>query len=317
MLTRGQKIKMYADQKMHLINKENLKLLDKYKVDMAIRELSPLTQDRYINDLKGWFVYLLEHQDNRNVLDLVDDDITEYLYWCKKLGNNANRMKMRVSVVSAFYRFLRKKRYLTTNPTEFIEPPKRVIPVTVQTYLTSEQVALMREKLIESNQTQLRLYAMLSLSTMARLSAIASLKWSQIDMNACVIHDVREKEGKIVDIYFNDEVKQLLFILKSERTIRGLQDHGWLWYTGRCTETTHIHRNTLWDWCKQIGKMIGVETLHPHDFRHSGATLLRNAGMPLEDISVLLNHESTDTTQRFYVKHDTARINDMKSRFNY
>lgn len=317
MLTRGQKIKMHADQKLHLINKENLRLLEKYKVDMAIRELSPSTQERYIGDLKGWFVYVLEHQDNRNVLDLVDDDITEYLYWCKKLGNNANRMKLRVSVISAFYRFLRKKRFLTTNPTEFIEPPKRVIPVTVQTYLTSEQVALMREKLIESNQTQLRLYAMLSLSTMARLSAIASLKWSQIDMNGCVIRDVREKEGKIVDIYFNDEVKQLLFSLKSERTVKGMEDHGWLWYTGRCTETTHIHRNTLWDWCKQIGRMIGVETLHPHDFRHSGATLLRNAGMPLEDISVLLNHESTDTTQRFYVKHDTARINDMKSRLNY
>lgn len=317
MLTRGQKIKMHADQKLHLINKENLRLLEKYKVDMAIRELSPSTQERYIGDLKGWFVYVLEHQDNRTVLDLIDDDITEYLYWCKKLGNNANRMKLRVSVISAFYRFLRKKKFLTTNPTEFIEPPKRVVPVVVQTYLTSEQVALMREELIKSNETQLRLYAMLSLSTMARLSAIASLKWSQIDTNNCIIHDVREKEGKIVDIYFNDEVKQLLLILKSERTAKKQNDHGWLWYTGRCTETTHIHTSTLGEWCKRIGKMTGIETLHPHDFRHSGATLLRNAGMALEDISVLLNHESTDTTQRFYVKHDTARINDMKSRLNY
>lgn len=78
----------------------------------------------------------------------------------------------------------------------------------------------------------------------------------------------------------------------------------------------HISTGTLNAWCKKIGTMIGVPTLHPHDFRHSGATLLRNAGMALEDVSVLLNHESTDTTKRFYIKQDTARISSLKNRFN-
>lgn len=317
MVTKSQRIVTNSDSKMHLINAENVQLLERFKIDMAIRELAPLTQQRYISDLKGWFVFILEHQKNRSVIDMIDEDITEYLFWCKSQGNNANRMKFRISVVSTFYKFLRKKRLLTGNPTEFIEAPKRVVPITVQTYLTSEQVALMREKLVESRNTQLRLYATLSLSTMARVSAIASLRWNQIDLNNCVITGVPEKEGKIVDIYFNDEVKQLLLSLKSERLAKGRDDKGWLWYTGRCTEDTHIHKNTLWEWCKKIGKMIGVESLHPHDFRHSGATLLRNAGMTLEDISILLNHESTDTTQKFYVKSDKARINDIKSRLNY
>lgn len=176
MLTKSQRIVTNSDSKMHLINPENVKLLERYKIDMAIRELAPLTQDRYVQDLKGWFVFILEHQKNRSVIDLIDDDITEYLFWCKSFGNNANRMKLRISVISSFYKFLRKKRLLTTNPTEFIEAPKRVVPIVVQTYLTSEQVALMREKLVESRNTQLRLYATLSLSTMARISAIASLK---------------------------------------------------------------------------------------------------------------------------------------------
>lgn len=62
--------------------------------------------------------------------------------------------------------------------------------------------------------------------------------------------------------------------------------------------------------------MIGVPTLHPHDFRHSGATLLKNAGMSLEDVSVLLNHESTDTTKKFYIKQDIRRISSVKNRYN-
>ena len=71
----------------------------------------------------------------------------------------------------------------------------------------------------------------------------------------------------------------------------------------------------LTDWCKVIGRLIDVPTLHPHDFRHSGATLLKNAGMALEDISLLLNHSSTDVTQQFYIKTDTKRLSKLKDEF--
>ena len=77
-----------------------------------------------------------------------------------------------------------------------------------------------------------------------------------------------------------------------------------------------VSRGTLNGWSKRIGEMIGVPTLHPHDFRHSGATLLKNAGMSLEDVSVLLSHESTDTTKKYYIKQDTAKIGSAKALFN-
>ena len=39
--------------------------------------------------------------------------------------------------------------------------------------------------------------------------------------------------------------------------------------------------------------------------------------MKLEDVSVLLNHESTETTIKYYIKQDTARINNVKNRINF
>ncbi len=316
MAKRSKRIEFYDPIKIEKINPENMRLLDKYKIDMAIRELAESTQYAYIINLYQWFIYILDKKQNRSVLEMEDDDITEFLYYCKNEGNNTARMKVRISVISAFYKFLRKKKLLTTNPVEFIEAPKKSTPVITQTFLTPEQVSAMREKLIECNDTQLRLYASLSLSTMARVSAIASLRWDQIDMQACVIHDVLEKEGKRVDLFFNEEVKCLLAKLKEERSISKKNDHGWIFYSGRCTDDRHINKSTLETWCKKIGEFINVPSLHPHDFRHSGATLLKNAGMSLEDVSVLLNHESTDTTKRFYIKQDTARINDIKGRYN-
>lgn len=315
-MMRSKRIELYDIEKVSIINPDNLRLLEKYKVDMSVRDLAESTQKQYIQGLYQWFIFILDKQDNRSVLDMENDDITEFLYFCKREGNNAARMRLRISIISSFYKFLRKKKYLSTNPTEFIEYPKRTTPITVQTYLTSEQVALMREKLIENGDIQLRLYATLSLSTMARLSAIASLRWSQIDMKNCIVHDVLEKEGKIVDLYYNDEVKYLLKALKDERERKEKQDKGWLFYTVRATADKHISRTTLELWCKKIGKLIDVPSLHPHDFRHSGATMLKNAGMSLEDVSVLLHHESTDTTKKYYIKQDLQRISDTKNRFN-
>lgn len=78
----------------------------------------------------------------------------------------------------------------------------------------------------------------------------------------------------------------------------------------------HITSAALNGWCHKIGELIGIPTLHPHDFRHSGATLLKNAGMALEDVSVLLNHESTDTTKKFYIKQNTAQLSAMKQVYN-
>ena len=103
--------------------------------------------------------------------------------------------------------------------------------------------------------------------------------------------------------------------LKSQRESRNRNDYGYLFSSGR-NKNKPIARGTLNAWSKRIGEMIGVPTLHPHDFRHSGATLLKNAGMSLEDVSVLLSHESTDTTKKYYIKQDTAKIGTAKAMFN-
>lgn len=313
---RSKKINLYDANKIKLVNPETMQIFQRYKIDMSMRNLSLTTQKHYEYDLQQWFIYVLDNQQNKSVTTLTDDDITDFLYFCKNEGNNTERIKARIASISAFYRFMRKKKYIKENPTEFIDRPKRGLKITQQTFLTPEQVALMRERLIRADDLQLRVYAMLSLSTMARVTAISSIKWEQIDIDSKVIKGVLEKEGKIVDLFFSDEVKYLLCQLKLQRESSKKNDHGWIFYSGRCTETRHINVSTLNMWCKRIGKLIGVPTLHPHDFRHSGATLLKNAGMSLEDVSTLLSHESTDTTKRFYIKQDTARISNIKSAYN-
>lgn len=314
---RSKRIVLHNEEKLKQINLETQKLMQKYKIDMSLRDLSPKSIYSYEKDLNQWFIYILDHQFNQCVTELSDDDITEFLYFCKQEGNNVERMKRRMAAISAFYKFLRKKKLIKENPTEFMDRPKKGMPVTVQTYLTPEQVDLMRTKLTEYGDLQLKTYAMFSLSTMARVNAIANLKWEQIDFEARECRDVLEKEGYIVELSFSNEVKDLLLALKKEREDKGINDYGWVFYSRYNNETKPISNGTLLEWCKKIGNMIGVPTLHCHDFRHSGATLLKNMGMSLEDISELLHHSGTDVTSKFYIKKDTSKIKALKDKFEF
>lgn len=309
---RSKRINMYDEEKMKHINPETLKLFQKYQIDMSIRDLSQNSIVQYKADLMQWFIFMYDQQFNLSVLEATEDDLTEYYFWRKQQGNNVNRQKRVMASISAFYKFLRKKRLIKESPVEFIDRPKAGQPITVQTYLTKAQVQLMREKLEEYGDIQLQAYAFMSLTTMARVNAIANLKWDQIDLEERICSNVLEKEGKIVELSFSKETKIYLENLLKYREENGIDDHGWLFISPYVTDDKPIRNSTLNDWCKRIGSMIGVPTLHPHDFRHSYATLLKNEGVSLEDVSTMLNHSGTDVTKKFYIKTDTSKVRKLK-----
>ena len=286
----SKKIKFYDPIKLKNINPETLKLYDKYKIDMTIRELSPKSISGYDNDLSHWFIFIYDNQDNESILKLTEDDIVEFLYFCKTQGNNSRRMKRRISSISAFYKFLRRKKLITENPLEFFERPKKDTDIITQTFLTKEQVALMKQKLIENGDLQLQTYALFSLSTMGRVNAVSNTRWEQIDFDTRTVNDVLEKEGKLVSLYFSPEVKELLLKLKQYREDNNIDDSGWVYITRYDHEYNKVAKGTMQQWAKRIGELIGVPTLHAHDFRHSQSQLLKLSGMPIEQISELLNH---------------------------
>lgn len=322
----SRKIAFYDEEKIKNINSETIKLWNKYKIDMSIRELSENTINGYWNDIQQWCIYIYDNQDNKCITELSEDDITEFLYYCKMQGNNTRRMKRRMSSISAFYKFLRKKRIINQNPMEFIDRPKKDSDIITQTFLTKEQVSLMKEKLNEFVKNaitikkkhyalQLQAYALFSLSTMARVTAVGSVKWKQCNFENRIITDVVEKEGYLVDLYPSKEVVNLLRNLKQFRVENNIEDNGYIFISTYNNKITTVNSGTFNQWCKVIGDMIGVPTLHCHDFRHSGATLLKNSGMELEEISKLLNHKSTDVTSKFYIKFNANKLKENKDKY--
>lgn len=313
-LKRSKRIVIGGKELEGQINPENTALLQRYDRDMQMRELSEKSIYSYKCDIIAWFKYLVKKQFNPIVTDLNEDDIEEFIFYTKEMGNHTERIKRRMASISAFYKFLRKKKVIKENPMEFLDRPKKGLPVVTQTFLTLPQYELMKLKLSECGNLLLQTYAMLSVSTMGRVNAIANTQWSQINFEERVIDDVLEKEGKIVTLYFSEEVRDLLLKLKQEN-LENKIDCSYVFCTLNKEKWDRVTTSTLGKWTLKVGEMIDVPTLHPHDYRHSGSQLLNLGGMPIEMISTLLNHSGLDVTKNFYLKQDKKKIQAEKDKF--
>lgn len=312
MATRSKRITFDVNKKE--LNKESIDLLKKYKSHMTIKELSEKTIYNYECDLYTWFSYIKIFQNNKSVLEIDEDDLSEYFYYRKTNGNNSRRMRGVMASISAFYIHLKKKRIHRENPMDFIDRPRKDTDVVVQTFLTQQQVDEMIEKISELGDIRLQSYICLGLSTMARVNAIRNIKWDQIDFQENIIKEVKEKEGYIVDLDFDDYTKELLLKLKDKHENDNVN----------CDYVFATYHNGFWkvptsstcnDWCKKAGNLIGVPTLHNHDLRHSAATIAKSNGANLEDVSRMLNHKSTDVTLKHYIKEDKLKLKEAKKKF--
>ena len=327
MAQQSPKIHFYDEDKIKKINPETIKLWKKYKVDMSLRELSQSSIESYYNDLLHLWIYTYDNFGNVCITDLTEDGLTEFFYYCKTQGNNSRRIRRRMSAVASFYKFLRKKRLIDENPMEFVDRPQKDTDIVVQTFLTREQVADMKKmlwdayeaaetKVVKHNALQRLVYAMFSLSTMARVNAVANVRWDQIDFEGRTVDDVLEKEGKIVTLYFSEEVRDLLLMLRDYREQNKMKDDGYVFVTPRSGGGYSKPRtSTMNKWTRTIGNMMGIPTLHPHDWRHSGSQLMKLAGAEIQDISALLNHSGTDVTIKHYLRLDKDKIRASRDKY--
>lgn len=209
---------------------------------------------------------------------------------------------------------------------EFIDRPKKDVDVLKKIFLTEEQVADIRAMLVKNCEEAKtvfqkhaaisdRLYVLFSLSTMARVAAISSIRWDMVDLEARTVSDVLEKEGKIVTLYFSKEVRDVMKELIDYRAENEIDDGGWVFVARDLDGYHRAGKSTLTQWCKAIGRDAGIPEIHPHTWRKTGSNLLKAKGMPLEDIASLLHHESSDTTQKFYIKKDNSQAAAKKDLF--
>lgn len=153
----------------------------------------------------------------------------------------------------------------------------------------------------EGRMSRIWRFVALALGTAARKSAIVRLEWDDVDLTACRIYypKAAQKKGaqtsskKVVAVPISDWLIPLLKRAYDERKTQYVLDEA--------TEPSGAFE-TL---CRRAFKATGNEKfrdLTPHVMRHTTATLMARAGVPIVNIAGVLGN-SVAVCQRNYLHH--------------
>lgn len=265
------------------------------------------TLEYYRNTMRSFF-----RKVEKNFDQITSDDIRLYIALrIKKDGVSKVTANNERRNVSAFYQWLQKEEILLRNPMSKVEGIK------LQKAKKKAFEEIEMEKIRDACRTnrERAIIEVLS-STWCRVSEVAQIKLSEINDDEILVHGKGEKD-RIV--YLNAKAKLALDRYLSERK----DDNPYLfarasfagdvaamsknrkrkdqckWYLDpeMVDGDKNMEKSTIESVVRKIGIRAGVENVHPHRFRRTGATFALAQGMPLITVSKLLGHADIGVTQ--------------------
>lgn len=303
-------------------------MLDKYEISKRETAVALLHEDRNEYLLKSFIVaktvkgctqrtlrcYKQTIMSFVNRIKKTIDDITTEdirLYIAKRLyqdkvskttvGNEIRNLK-------SFFGYLHTEELILKNPMLRIESIKS--DKIKKEAFTEMELERMRSYIDTKRE---RAIFEILLSTGCRVTELVNIKLTDIESNEILVHGKGNKDRKVylnakavfaLEGYLKErnDTNPYLFPGGEFMTIhKGAKlKHEALreWYknTSLVNETLPIGTSSVEQMIRKLGKKAGVMA-HPHKFRRTCATFALRRGMPIEQVSKMLGHESIQTTQ--------------------
>ena len=187
---------------------ENLRLVQGYINKMSREGKSEKTLSSYDLDMRKFLEFLKVR--NLSIFDVHEEEVEEFFFECQKDGIGKGSIERRFSCVKRFYKHLIDGGWTQENPMKLLKRDNQSNYVIDETYLTTEQVSLIRKHVTKNLSTQLCLYFELSISSGIKSYCLPSIKLSQIDLENQRINNVIENPTKVVTVYFSKRVKEII-----------------------------------------------------------------------------------------------------------
>lgn len=304
------------------INEKNLEIYEKYLCSCYLksRETVDTTYKIYKSNMYQFMKYLKKYEHNRY---LISDstiknfhDIWErYATNCILKGNNNRTINNKRTAISTFYDWCEKRDLIKSNPFRKIDSLKVTNNDSRRNsyFLTQKEIWEINFEMKKNNKKydiQDKLLFNMFLDSAARISAIHSLKISQLNLEENLFENVREKEGYIVSIIFFNETKELIKEWLNIREKNKIKSDFFFitYYNGNYKQMT---KETIRNRIKKIGKIVNIDNFYPHSIRKTIINIISNIGN-ITDGAILANHKNSKVTSEHYIKHQ--KQNDIKNR---
>lgn len=298
--------------------KRNLDLYDEYLESCyALHyETKGTTYVTYRSYMVQFIKYLKEFENNRYLIS--KDTIKEivpilerYINHCREKGNHTQNIKNKMVAISSFYRWCVRRGKIEYHPFNDKMDRLRVTPqdkVRKEYYLTWKQIFTVEILMGQSKKFDLRskLLWQLFLDSGFRISAIHSLKLSQLDMGNNCFYNVKEKMGKIRTLYFYSSTKELVLKYLAEREKKGV-DTDYIFYIKHYGEWKQMSKIAIRKRVRKMGELIGIKDLYPHSLRKTSVNNVSKL-LDVKSASEFAGHNSTTVTENCYIQKQTEEI---------
>lgn len=219
--------------------------------------------------------------------EITADDIRMYLAIrtqrdgiSKTSANNERRN------LSAFYGWLQTEEILLSNPMKKVENIKEEKKrKKAFTQMELEKIRLACKTLRETAIIEILI------STWCRVSELSGIRLIDVEGNRVLLHGKGSKEREAfltpraqlaISRYLKERKRESIYLISQD-----------VWNN----DDGHLSYGHIEGCVRDIGRRAGVQNVHPHRFRRTGATMALQSGMPLITVSKLLGHENIGTTQ--------------------
>lgn len=137
-------------------------------------------------------------------------------------------------------------------------------------------------------------------STGCRVSEVSRLDMADIDFERmeCTVVGKGNKERVV---YLSDVAGMHL-----QEYLQGRNDMSDALFTGKGNK--RLSKNGIEAMLKRLGRIAGVENVHPHRYRRTLATNLLDRGMNIQDVAAILGHADLKTTQIYcYISQQNVK----------
>ena len=257
------------------------------------RRMAAGTVQNYIGDLRD-FADWLARQQVTTLDEVTAREVREWQMEHMDRGEAAGTVKRRLSSLSSWFRFLRRRGFLEADIMAKVSAPKQPKRLPVF-FKESETERLYSEGLFATDFMGQRDKLMLRMlyETGMRRSELAGLKVSSVDFSSMTIKVLgkRNKERLIpIENELVHNIKDYLALKEQE-----MGESEWLFVgrKGRQITPADVYQTVR----KYMTALSNADRISPHVFRHSFATHILNEGGSIEAIRELLGHADLATTE--------------------
>jgi integrase/recombinase XerD len=274
------------------------------------RGLSEKTCIAYGGDLRFFAAYL-KRRKIENAADVTRDDIVDFLANEREQGMKGSTRARRTAAIRMFFRYLKERRLIPTNPSDLMDAPKKALAL--PRVLSEAEVFAMLDEVKGDGPVPLRDRAILEVmyGCGLRVSELCALK------NDDIVAD-----GELLRIFGKGSKERIV-------PIGGAAGRALAAYLGGSRESfakgnlaeTHVFltrlgkpftRQGVFKIVRARAAAVGIaaDRISPHVLRHCFASHMLSHGADIRAIQELLGHADIGTTQ-VYTHVDAARIGEI------